>query len=106
MVGSAKSRLIGKHPERIGRKKGSQVPLKIEGEQVGVVLRSRDGVKPLFVSPGHRLDIPSAAALVLECCTRYRLPEPQRLADQLVGRTRRELDQSRQPDASNDKPPY
>jgi deoxyribonuclease V len=91
-IGSAKSRLVGDFRTEPGRRRGSRVPLSFEGRAVGVVLRTRDGVKPLFVSPGHQIDIDTAAQVVLACCTRYRLPEPQRQADQLVGRVKRELE--------------
>lgn len=88
-VGSAKSRLVGEHRKTIGRRRGSRAALTMGGDVVGSVLRTRDGVKPLYVSPGHLMDVESATELVLAACTRYRLPEPQRLADQLVGRTKR-----------------
>lgn len=79
-VGVAKSRLIGTHADP-GWKKGSSVPLVDGGERVGSVLRSRDNVRPLFVSPGHRVGFDTAVELVVACLTRYRLPEPTRLAD-------------------------
>jgi deoxyribonuclease V len=82
-VGCAKSRLAGSH-EAVGDHRGDQVPLLLDGDQVGCVLRTRDGVKPLYVSPGHLVDVPSAAAWVLACGAGYRLPEPTRLADRLV----------------------
>ena len=50
-------------------------------EQIGVVLRTRKGIRPVFVSIGHRVDLNSAIKLVLACCTRYRIPEPTRQAD-------------------------
>ena len=81
-VGCAKSRLIGEHAEP-GRSRGSSAKLMDRDEQIGVVLRTRDGVKPLYVSIGHRLDLESAIELTLACCTRYRLPEPTRIADHL-----------------------
>jgi deoxyribonuclease V len=81
-IGVAKSRLCGvyKEPDLI---KGSQEPLYDKGEIIGTVLRSRDNVKPLFISPGHRIDLSSAVELVQRCLIRYRLPEPTRLADKL-----------------------
>jgi len=88
-VGCAKSRLVGEHA-RPGRRKGRSVPLEYAGEQVGVVLRTRTDVKPVFVSPGHLADIPTSCRLVLDCCTRYRLPEPTRRAHAAVGRAKRE----------------
>jgi len=88
-VGCAKSRLIGQH-DQPGTRKGESAALLNEGEEIGMVLRTRTDVKPVFVSPGHLSDVPSAGRLVLDCCTKYRLPEPTRLADKLVGRLRRE----------------
>lgn len=79
-IGVAKSRLTGSFTEP-GAEKGSQTPLMHKGERIGTVLRSRDGVAPLFVSPGHRVDIATATAVTLQCLTRFRLPEPTRLAD-------------------------
>jgi len=86
-VGCAKSRLCGTYTEP-PVEKGSFSPLLLDGEQVGVVLRTRTGVKPLFVSPGHFCNHASARRLALAATTRYRLPEPTRLAHQLVTRAR------------------
>jgi len=88
-VGCAKSRLIGEHGEP-GRRKGSRAELRDGDERIGVVLRTRTDVKPVFVSPGHRADIETSAELVLRCCTRYRLPEPTRRAHNEVGRLKRD----------------
>ncbi len=88
-VGCAKSRLCGEHPEP-GERRGDQVPLRLAGEDVGVVLTTRDRIKPLYISPGHKIDIAAAADLVLACGRRYRLPEPTRLAHHLTNRLRRE----------------
>ncbi|MGF1633778.1 MAG: endonuclease V [Phycisphaerae bacterium] len=81
-VGVAKSRLVGEHAEP-APEAGSDTPLTDAGETLGLVLRTRANVKPVYVSVGHRVDLPSARALVLACCTRYRLPEPTRQADRL-----------------------
>lgn len=89
-IGSAKSRLVGRVQGKLGARRGSRRPLIHQGRPVGYVLRTREGVKPLYVSPGHRIDADTAADLVLDCCTRYRLPEPQRQADLLVERCKRE----------------
>jgi len=89
-VGCAKSRLIGTH-EELGPAKGDSAPLYDGEEQIGTVLRSRRGVRPLFVSPGHLSDFETAEELVLRCCVKYRLPEPTRLADRAVARLKREL---------------
>lgn len=82
-VGCAKSRLCGEHQEPAPQR-GAFAPLLERGEQVGVVLRTRTGVKPLYISPGNRCDIAAAMRLTLAACTKYRLPEPTRLAHQLV----------------------
>jgi deoxyribonuclease V len=89
-IGCAKSRLVGTHAEP-ARRRGSNAPLEDSGELIGSVLRTQDGVRPLFVSIGHRVDLRTASAVVLCCAVRYRLPEPTRLADQLVARAKREL---------------
>jgi len=78
-IGCAKSRLVGDHDE-LRRERGSSTPLLFEGREVGSVVRTRDGVAPLYVSPGHRLDVEGAARIVLSCCRRVRLPEPTRQA--------------------------
>jgi deoxyribonuclease V len=87
-VGCAKSRLVGEHDEP-GRARGSKADLVHEGRIVGTVLRSRDGVAPLYVSPGHRIDVESAARVVLACCRGVRIPEPTRQAHIEVNLLRR-----------------
>jgi len=82
-IGAAKSRLIGTH-RRVGRTKGSRQPLRDAGEIIGAVVRTRDGVNPMFVSIGHRVDLETAVHWVLECCPRYRLPETTRAAHRLA----------------------
>lgn len=82
-VGCAKSRLIGSY-EVPGELKGEYTVLTDSEEVIGVVLRTRNHVKPVFVSIGHLIDLKSATQLVLGCSIKYRLPEPVRLADQLV----------------------
>lgn len=86
-IGCAKSRLIGTHRPP-GPKKGSCCQLKDQHQVIGMVLRSRDAVKCLYVSVGHLTDLSGAVNLVLRCCRRYRLPEPVRISHQLVGRLR------------------
>lgn len=81
-IGVAKSRLVGRFAEP-GPGKGEHSPLFIGDEVVGTVLRSRERARPLFVSTGHRISLDRAVALVLACLTRYRLPEPTRLADRV-----------------------
>lgn len=79
-IGVAKSLLCGSYNEP-GPHKGDRSELMHKGEKIGTVLRSKDNVKPLFISPGHRITHETAVAYVLKCLTKYRLPEPTRLAD-------------------------
>ncbi|MBM3288465.1 MAG: endonuclease V [Candidatus Eisenbacteria bacterium] len=82
-VGVAKSRLIGDASEPAARR-GSSTALLDRGETVGRVLRTRDGVRPLYVSVGHRITLEDSVRLVLRTGMGYRLPEPTRQADRLV----------------------
>lgn len=82
-IGVAKSRLVGTHSE-VPAAKGSWVPLLDHGDRIGAVLRSRAGVKPLYLSIGHRISLERAIDYVQRCTTRYRLPETTRLADRLA----------------------
>jgi deoxyribonuclease V len=84
-AGIAKSRLIGSFAEP-AELAGSSSPLVDGDEQIGLVLRTRAGVKPVFVSIGHRIDLKSAADLAIACLGRYRIPEPTRQADIAVRR--------------------
>lgn len=90
-VGCGKSRLCGEFVEP-GMRRGASRRLVHQGETIGRVVRTRDGIKPLFVSVGHRVTLDDAVRLVLKCGNGYRLPEPTRLADQLVARYKRELE--------------
>jgi len=78
-IGCAKSRLCGAHDEP-GLNRGDWASLQESGEEVGRVLRTRDRVRPLYVSPGHQVSMERAVQLVLACGRGYRLPEPTRLA--------------------------
>ena len=89
-VGCAKTRLVGTHG-KVGPEKGQYRFLKHHYEQVGVVLRTRTKVKPLYVSPGHLADLQSSRELVMGCCPKYRLPEPIRQAHLAVQRAVREI---------------
>lgn len=84
-IGCAKSRLIGKYTEP-GENKGDKSPLRDKGKIIGMVLRTRTGVKPIFVSVGHKIDLSTAVAIVMACTGKYRLPEPTRQAHLLVNR--------------------
>ncbi|MFW6056420.1 MAG: deoxyribonuclease V [Chloroflexota bacterium] len=78
-VGCAKSLLCGEHAP-LAEERGSTADIVLDGRVVGVALRTRHGVKPVYVSIGHKADLASAAGWVLHCASRYRLPEPTRLA--------------------------
>jgi deoxyribonuclease V len=83
-AGVAKTPYVGEYdPERLGPARGSYAPLTDGGETVGRVLRTQDGVKPVYVSTGHRIDLDTACGHVLALAPRYRLPETTRLADRL-----------------------
>jgi len=87
-VGCAKSRLCGEFVEP-GIDRGERSPLVDRGEVVGSVVRTKNRVKPLFVSPGHLCDIESAVAVVMELSGKYRLPGPSRMAHESVNDLRR-----------------
>jgi deoxyribonuclease V len=87
-IGCAKSLLVGEH-DVLPAERGARVPLRHRGESVGTVLRTQSGIKPVYVSVGHRMDLATAERLVLACAVRYRLPEPTRLADQWVAQAKK-----------------
>ncbi len=87
-IGCAKSRFIGTHEEP-DAKAGCYTDLFDRDELIGAVLRMRTNVKPLYISVGHKIDLPTALDIVLDCCAGYRLPEPTRLAHQAAGGTLR-----------------
>jgi deoxyribonuclease V len=86
-IGVAKSRLYGRHAD-VGLNKGETAELydqRDRGRIIGAVVRSKDNVNPLYISPGHLMDVGHAVEFVLQCCTRYRLPEPTRWAHKVAG---------------------
>jgi len=84
-IGVAKSRLVGEH-QGVGEERGSRQPLMLDGEIIGTVLRTRTGIKPLYISIGHRISLETAVDYVLRCAPKYRLPETTRQADKLASR--------------------
>ena len=90
-VGVGKSRLIGTFG-KLASKARATAPLMDNDEQIGVVLRTQKGIRPIFVSVAHRVDLSSAIQLVLACCTRYRIPEPTRQADIEVAKLKRKIE--------------
>ena len=85
-IGCAKSILCGQH-RPVGEEAGSHAEIFDNGELVGAALRTKCGVKPMYVSVGHRIGLASALQWVIRCCRGYRLPEPTRLAHHAAGRT-------------------
>lgn len=82
-IGVAKSRLVGQHMQ-VGERRGARQPLVDDEEVIGFVLRTRSGVKPVYVSPGHRVSVETAVDIVLRCTLNFRLPEPIRQAHRLA----------------------
>jgi deoxyribonuclease V len=78
-IGCAKTRLIGEYAEPEAAQ-GSLTPLSFKGEAVGVVFRSKKKTRPLFISPGHKMDSLGCVELIKRCLRGFRLPEPTRLA--------------------------
>ncbi|WP_140861226.1 deoxyribonuclease V [Myxococcus xanthus] len=87
-IGCAKSLLVGTHGP-LGEARGSTAPLMHRGELVGMAVRTRKGVQPVYVSPGHLMDLPTAVELVLKVSPKYREPETTRHAHRLVNALRR-----------------
>ena len=86
-LGCAKTILLGEcEPPR--RTRGATSPLMHDGECIGMAVRTRDDVKLVYVSVGHRISLDAAVQITLACCDGYRLPEPTRQADKLVARER------------------
>jgi deoxyribonuclease V len=83
-IGCAKSRLWGQHGE-VPAEEGGWVALEDGEEVIGAVVRTRAGVRPIYVSVGHRMTLERAIEIALGCCTRYRLPEPVRWAHRVAG---------------------
>ncbi len=87
-IGCAKSVLVGAFDEPPAEK-GAWTPLVHDGETVGAAVRTRDRVKPVYVSQGHRISLSRAIALTLACTDGTRIPKPTREADRLVGALKR-----------------
>lgn len=84
-IGVAKSRLYGRH-EEVGPNRGDQAALiDRNGNMIGTVLRSREKTNPLYISPGHLIDVKHATKFVSACIAGYRLPEPTRWAHKIAG---------------------
>jgi deoxyribonuclease V len=90
-IGCAKRRLVGIYEEP-SPEFGSWSELRYHDELIGAVVRTRQNCKPVFVSPGHLIDIPDAIQTVLQCCAGYRIPEPVRQAHITVNKIRKEYE--------------
>jgi len=88
-IGCAKSRLTGSFEEP-AREKGAYCPLKDNQEVIGAAVRTRSGVKPVFVSVGNKCMLKDAIEIILAWTAKYRVPEPTRLAHQVVSKLKRE----------------
>jgi deoxyribonuclease V len=86
-VGCAKKVLCGKYEEPASAK-GSNTPLIFKDEVVGAALRTKNAVKPVFVSPGYLMDVPGTVDIISQCVGRYRIPEPTRVAHNIVNQFR------------------
>jgi len=86
-IGVAKSRLIGTFKEP-GVRKGNRSLLYDGKDKIGYVLRTRDNIKPLYISPGHKVSLLTACEIVLKCTTKYRLPETTRWAHHIASETK------------------
>jgi deoxyribonuclease V len=82
-IGVGKSLFVGKHDE-VPEERGSWQPLVHRGETIGAILRTRIGVKPIYVSSGNRISLATALEYVMQCTPKYRLPETTRWADKLA----------------------
>jgi deoxyribonuclease V len=92
-IGCAKSLLIGAH-KSVAQKAGSWTPLideKAGGERIGAVVRTRDGVKPIYVSQGHRISLETSIRVTLAVTDGYRIPRPTRDADHFAGEIKRKI---------------
>ncbi len=89
-IGCAKSVLCGTFKEP-GINKGSWTPLIYNGKKIGAVLRTRTGVKPIFVSVGHKIDLISCIDIVINSCIKYKIPEPIRFAHIMAGKEMKKL---------------
>jgi len=86
-IGCAKSRLVG-DCDPVGELKGDYSFLRYRGRIIGAVMRTRQGVKPLFVSPGYGVALDDCIGMALKTCSRYKIPEPIRQAHILVNSIR------------------
>lgn len=98
-IGCARKLLVGSH-RPLDEAKGSTQPIRLADKEVGLAYRSKESVKPLYISPGHKCDLPFAHAIVRQCLRGYRLPEPLRVAHLLANRYRQRAESEQKPHAN------
>lgn len=103
-IGCARRLLAGNHSP-VAAEHGSSQPIHIGREEVGLAYRSKDNVKPIFISPGHRCDLDFAREVIVGSLRGFRLPEPQRVAHLYANKYRRICEKSRgaNPSGSNER---
>jgi deoxyribonuclease V len=95
-IGCARRLLVGDHLP-VGEAKGSHQPIRLRGSEVGMAYRTKDSVKPLFISPGHLCDLQFAVKIVVQCLRGFRLPEPLRVAHLLANKYKRKMEKNSRP---------
>jgi deoxyribonuclease V len=90
-IGCAKSKLFGEYQQPCSEKGSRSALIDKDGNRIGIVLRTRHGVKPVFVSPGHLTGVEESADIVMRCVVKYRIPEPIRAAHNSVGDYKRSI---------------
>lgn len=105
-IGCARRLLAGQHRD-VNEAKGSAQPIMLRGREVGVAYRSKDGVKPIFISPAHRCDLEFARRVTVQCLREYRLPEPLRIAHLEANKYRQRSEEKgrQRPPSSHDRNP-
>ena len=102
-IGVAKSRLVGAGEEP-DPEVGASSSLIYQGKMVGLILRTRTGVKPLYLSPGHLITLEESREITLGCVTKYRIPQPLRRADKLSRRLRASAQEAGPPGSTGPGP--
>ncbi|QYJ69520.1 deoxyribonuclease V [Flavobacterium litorale] len=82
-IGCAKNMLFGKYPN-LNLQKGSNSPIYINNDVAGYALRTKDSVKPVFISPGHKVSVADSLTVISQCIAKHRIPEPTRMAHEKV----------------------
>ena len=86
-IGCAKKMLFGIH-SLVAEKKYSSSPIYINNDITGYALRTKDNVKPIFISPGHKISVPDSLNIMKNCVLKHRIPEPTRMAHEIVNKFR------------------